>query len=138
MRATYCALDATRFRKSPSFVIFPIFISSAGNSSNIWELHRRNLSKNTDRQNEKRQFQIIDILGIVQERVVCYNRDNFFIQFCILHFAFCIYDVSAVTADRRAGHECGQVGTTKFTKKCFRDASFFLRSARKIFVFPCR
>ena len=57
MRATYCALDATRFRRSPSFAIFPIFISLAGNSSNIWELHLHNLSKNTDRQNEKRQYQ---------------------------------------------------------------------------------
>ena len=47
-------------------------------------------------------------------------------------------DELAVLHDGRAAHECGQERTTKFTKKCFRDASFFLRSARKIFVFPCR
>lgn len=81
MRATYCALDATRFRRSPSFAIFPIFISLAGNSSNIWELHRRNLSKNTDRQNEKRSItntgsKDITIILIITLNLKIYSNFN--------------------------------------------------------------
>ena len=77
--ATYFDWNAIPSHRLPSFVIFQIFISLAGNSRNIWELHRRNLSKNTDRQNEKRQFHIIDILSI-QGRGVCSSRDNTFLR----------------------------------------------------------
>ena len=47
-------------------------------------------------------------------------------------------DNLAVLNDRAAAHECGQVGTTKFIKKSFLVASFFLHLEWKKIVLPCR